>query len=162
MLGILTGVRCHFIVVLICISLIISSVEHLFMCLLAICRAFPESSVSKESTCNAGDLSLIPGSGRPTGEGIGYPLLYYWASLLAQLVLQCGRPGFNLWVGTIPWRRERPPSPVFWPREFHRLYSQWGHKELDTTKRLSLSLFKDCFGYLGSSVFPYKLWNLWF
>ena len=37
---------------------------------------FPDSSVDKESTCNAGDLGLIPGSGRSTGEGIGYPLQY--------------------------------------------------------------------------------------
>ena len=44
------------------------------------------SSAGKESTCNAGDPSLIPGSGRSTGEGIGYSLLYSWASLVAQLV----------------------------------------------------------------------------
>ena len=37
---------------------------------------FPDSSVGKESTCNVGDLSLIPGSGRSPGEGKGYPLLY--------------------------------------------------------------------------------------
>ena len=36
----------------------------------------PYSSVGKESTCNAGDPSSIPGSGRSTGEGIGYPLQY--------------------------------------------------------------------------------------
>ena len=35
---------------------------------------FPHSSVGKESTCNAGDPSSIPGSGRSAGEGIGYPL----------------------------------------------------------------------------------------
>ena len=35
-------------------------------------------------------------------------------------------------VGKIPWRRERLPPP-FWPREFHGLYSPWGHKELDTS-----------------------------
>ena len=35
---------------------------------------FPGSSVGKESTCNAGDPGLIPGLGRSTGEGIGYPL----------------------------------------------------------------------------------------
>ena len=40
---------------------------------------------SKESTCNAGDLSSIPGSGRSAGEGIGYPLQYAWASLVAQV-----------------------------------------------------------------------------
>ena len=38
------------------------------------------------------------------------------------------------------WRRERLPSPVFWPGEFHGLYSPWGPKELDTTERRSLSL----------------------
>ena len=37
---------------------------------------FPESSVGRESACNAGDLNLIPGSGRSIGEGIGYPLQY--------------------------------------------------------------------------------------
>ena len=47
---------------------------------------FPDSSVGKESTCNAGDPSSIPGLGRSPGEGIGYPLQYSWASLIAQLV----------------------------------------------------------------------------
>ena len=37
---------------------------------------FPHSSAGKESTCNAGDLDLIPGLGRSTGEGKGYPLQY--------------------------------------------------------------------------------------
>ena len=37
---------------------------------------FPDSSVGKESACNAGDPGLIPGSGRSAGEGIGYPLQY--------------------------------------------------------------------------------------
>ena len=49
-------------------------------------RGFPHSSVGKESTCNAGDPSLIPGWEKFTGEGIGYPLQYSWASLVAQLV----------------------------------------------------------------------------
>ena len=47
---------------------------------------FPHSSVGKESACNAGDPSSIPGLGRSTGEGTGYPLQYSWASLVAQLV----------------------------------------------------------------------------
>ena len=42
---------------------------------------FSGSSAGKESACNAGDSSLIPGSGRSPGEGIGYPLQYSWASL---------------------------------------------------------------------------------
>ena len=41
------------------------------------------------------------------------------------------------WVGKIPWRRERLPTPVFWPGEFHGLYSPCGRKELDRTERLS-------------------------
>ena len=41
-------------------------------------------------------------------------------------------------VGKIPWRREPLPTPVFWPGEFHGLYSPWGHKELDTNEQLSL------------------------
>ena len=47
---------------------------------------FTDSSVGKESACNAGDPSLIPGLGRYPGERIGYPLQYFWASLVAQLV----------------------------------------------------------------------------
>ena len=47
---------------------------------------FPDSSLGKESACNVGDPSLIPGSERSPGEGIGHPHLYSWASLVAQLV----------------------------------------------------------------------------
>jgi len=46
----------------------------------------PGGSDGKESACNAGDSGLISGSGRSAGEGIGYPLQYSWASLVAQLV----------------------------------------------------------------------------
>ena len=46
----------------------------------------PGGSDSKESACNAEDPSSIPGSGRPPGEGKGYPLRYSWSSLVAQLV----------------------------------------------------------------------------
>ena len=47
---------------------------------------FPGNSAGKESACNAEDPGLIPGSGRPPGEGIGYPLQYSWASLMAWMV----------------------------------------------------------------------------
>ena len=66
---------------------------------------YPDSSVGKESACNADR-----------------------------------RPQLDSWVGKIPWRRERLPTPVFWPGEFHELYSPWGCKELDVTERLSFSL----------------------
>ena len=45
-------------------------------------RGFPDSSVGKESTCNAGDPTSIPWPGRSAGEGIGYPLQYSWASIV--------------------------------------------------------------------------------
>ena len=47
---------------------------------------FPSSSAGKKSACNAGDSSSTPGSRRSPGEGIGYPLQYSWASLVAQTV----------------------------------------------------------------------------
>ena len=49
-------------------------------------RGFPDSSAGKEFACSAGDPSSIPGLGKSAGEGIGYPLQYIWASLVAQLV----------------------------------------------------------------------------
>ena len=51
--------------------------------------------------------------------------------------LQCRRLGFDPWIGKISWRRERLPTPVFWPGEYHGLYSPWGRKESDTTEQLS-------------------------
>ena len=59
-------------------------------------RGFPDSSVGKESICNAGNPSLIPQLGRSAGEGIGYPLQYSWASLGAQLVKNT--PMMQNWV----------------------------------------------------------------
>ena len=146
------------------------------------CMGFPDSSLGKESACGTGDTDSIPGSGRCPGEGIGYPLQYSWASLVAQLGknlpamwetsvqslswedplekgkathssilglpwwlswerirLQCGRPGFDLWVGKIPWRRERLPTPVFWPGEFYGLYSPFTEQNYHPGKFLHAS-----------------------
>ena len=47
---------------------------------------FPGGSAGKESACNAGHLGSIPGSVSSPGEGIGYPLQYSWAFLVAQMV----------------------------------------------------------------------------
>ena len=70
-------------------------------------------SVGKESTSNAGDC------------------------------LPCRRPGFSLWFGKTPWRREWQLTSVFLPGKFHGQrssvgYSPWGRKELDKTERLTL------------------------
>ena len=45
-----------------------------------------------------------------------------------------------LLLGKIPQRRERLPTTVFWPGEYHGVYSPWGCKESDMTERLSLSM----------------------
>ena len=56
----------------------------------------------KESTCKAEDPGSIPGSGRSSGEGIGYPLQYSWASLVAQLVKNV--PAMQeTWVWSLGW-----------------------------------------------------------
>ena len=63
---------------------------------------FPDSSIGKGSACNAGDPSLIPGSGRSAGEGIDYPLQYSWASLVAQLVKSLPAM-WETWVRSLGW-----------------------------------------------------------
>ena len=61
-----------------------------------------DSSVGKDSTCNAGDPGLILGSGRSAGEGIGYPLQYSWAFLVAQLVKNLPAM-WETWVQSPSW-----------------------------------------------------------
>ena len=77
---------------------------------------FPNSSVGKESTCNAGEPGSILGLGRSPGKGKGYPF-----------------PVFS-----------RIPTVVFWPGEFHGLYSPWAEKELDTMEQLSVPWGYNC------------------
>ena len=61
---------------------------------------FPHSSVGRESACNAGDPSFQ--SGRSVGEGIGYPIQYFWASLVAQLVKNLPAM-WETWVQSLGW-----------------------------------------------------------
>ena len=63
---------------------------------------FSDSSAGKESTCNARDPGLIPGSGRSAREGIGYPLQYSWASLVAELVKNLSAMQ-ETWVQSLGW-----------------------------------------------------------
>ena len=99
---------------------------------------FPESSVGKESACNAGDPGSIPGSGRSPGEGRGYPLQYSWASLVKNLpAIQENRVRF---LG-----REDPlEKGMGYPVQYSDLENSLdcivhGVKESDTTEQLSLS-----------------------
>ena len=63
---------------------------------------FPDSSVGKESACNAGDPNLTSGLERSAGEEIGYPLQYSWASLVAQLVKNPPAT-WGTWVRCLGW-----------------------------------------------------------
>ena len=103
--------------------------RHWPSCVLSI--GFPYSLAGKEFTCNAGDPGSIPGLGRFPGEGIGYPLQYSWASLVAQLVQNL--PAVQeTWVWSLCWEdpleKGKATHSVFWPGEFHRLYSPWGRR----------------------------------
>ena len=83
---------------------------------------FPDSSVGKESSCNAGDPGSIPGSGRSAREGVGYPLKYSWSSLCLGWLRfhpQCGRPGFDPGLGRSPG--EGKDYPLQYSGEFHGL-----------------------------------------
>ena len=109
---------------------------------------FPGGSASKESTRSAGDLGSIPRLGRSPGEEIGYSLQYSWASLVAQTVKD-PHAMQETWVQSLGWEdsleKAMPPlpftsTPVFWPGEFHGLYSPRGHKESEATEQLSLKI----------------------
>ena len=64
--------------------------------------SFPDISVDKESACNVGDTSSIPGSGRSPGERINYPLQYSWSSLVTQLVKNSSAM-WETWVRSLGW-----------------------------------------------------------
>ena len=72
------------------------------ICVFISLYTYPDSSVGKESFCNAGDPGSIPGLERSAGEGIGYPLQYSWASLVSQLVKNL--PAMReTWVPSLGW-----------------------------------------------------------
>ena len=82
----------------------------------------PAKPPGKPKKSTVGNLSLLQWIFKTHSNILGLP---WWLSWL-RIHLQCGRAGFDLWVGKIPWRRERLPTPVFWPGEFHQLYSPRG------------------------------------
>ena len=119
--------------------------------------AFPDSSVGKESACNAGDPGSIPGSGRSAGEGIGYPLQYSRASLVAQLVKNLPAT-LETWIQSLGWE-----DPLERGKATHSSILAWripwsvqsmGHKELDMTERLPLH------SYLTFHIFIFLFPNI--
>ena len=79
-----------------------NATSQIFSLFTSISTGFPHSLAGKESAHNAGDPGLIPGLGRSPGEGIGYPLQYSWAFLVAQLVKN--PPAMReTWVWSLGW-----------------------------------------------------------
>ena len=101
-------------------------------------RASLVAQLVKESACNAGNLSSIPGSGRSPGEEIGNPLQYSWASLVTQLVKNLPAK----WeMGLIPGLGGSPGEGNGYPLQYSGLENSmdcvvhpWGQKESDTTE----------------------------
>ena len=119
------------------------SIQQQMPCGYPFCTGFPHSSVGKESTCNAGYPGSIPGLGRSAREGIGYPLQYSWASLVAQLVKSSTCNAGDL--GLIPGLGRCPGEGKNYPLQYSGLqnsmdYCPWTHRELDTTKQLLFSI----------------------
>ena len=80
------------------------------------------------------------------GDTVHIPASWCWWLRRQRICLQRRRPGFNPWVGKIPWSRKWQPIPVSLPGESHGQrslvgYSLWGHKESDTTEQLTFSLY---------------------
>ena len=116
---------------------------------------FPCGSAGKESTCNAGDPGSIPGSGRSSGEGIGYPIKYSWASLVAQMVknLPSMRETWDQSLGwedaleegmathsSIPaWRI--PMDRGAWQATVHGVAKSWTQLSTAQSTRVLLSLY---------------------
>ena len=125
-------------------------------CFVMILAAVPayliDSSVGKESACNAGDPGSIPRSGSSPGEGTGYPLQYSWASLLAQTVKN--PPVMQeAWLWSLGWE---DPLEVGRGNLLHypclenphgqrslRGYSPFSHEESDMTEWLSLAAIRE-------------------
>ena len=92
---------------------------------------YPCSSAGQEATCETRDPGLIPWSGRPDGEGIGYPLLptpVFWnfpnGSTNKGSACNAGDLGSIPGLGRSPGR-EWLSTPVFWPGDFYGLYNLW-------------------------------------
>ena len=84
--------------------------------------AFPHTFVSVCLPSTTHSLPPLPLSGLP------------WCLRWLRICLQCGRPGFSPWVEKIPWRKERVPTPVFWPGEFHGQRSLAGYKSMGSPR----------------------------
>ena len=112
-------------------------------------QGFPCNSAGKESACNAEDLGSIPGLGKSSGEGKGYPLQYSGLENSMDFIVHGVAKS---WTQLSDFRRRRwHPIPVLLPGRSHEWrslvgYSPWGREELDTTERLHFHFSLSCIG----------------
>ena len=108
-------------------------------------KSYPLQYSGLENSMDSMDCTVHEVAKSRTWLSLSHGNSLFWTSLMAQgspdgksLCQQCRRPRFNPWVGKILWRREKLPTPVFWPRESHGLYSQ---RIVKSPTRLSDSCF---------------------
>ena len=110
------------------------------------------------------ETDSIPGSGRSSGEGIGYPssiLGLPWRRSQLRIRLQRRTPGFDLWIGKIPQRSKWQPTPVLLPGKPHGQRSlvgcsPWGHEESGTTEHLHFHFPLSCIGEGNGNPLQYS------
>ena len=90
-----------------------------------------------------GQEDLLERDRLPTPIFLGFPC----GSAGKESACNVGGLGSIPGLGRSPGEGKRLPTPIFWPGEFHGLYSPWGHKESNTTEWLSLSIADKCFVY---------------
>ena len=117
---------------------------------------FPDGSAGKESACNAGDPGSIPGSGRSPGDGIGYPLQYFWGypggSVGKESACNVRDPGLIPGLGRSPGGGHGNPlqySCLENPHGQRSLvgYSPWGHKRVRhdlAAKQVKVQVAQSC------------------
>ena len=130
-------------------------------------ESFCGSSAGKESSCNAGDLSSIPGSGRALGESIGYPLQYSWASPVAQMVKN--PPAMRkTWVRSLDWKDPLKEDiathfgilawRILWTEEPGGLQSM-GSQRVRQTEQLSTAHGLEKSSFKLSKIVIHTLWG---
>ena len=121
------------------------------------------SSVGKESTCSARDPGSIPGSGRSTAEGIGYPLQYSWASLVAQLAknlpaMQETSVRFLGWEGPLEKGKATHSSILAWRIPgLHRIRHNWATFTLNLLLKFGFSSVQFSHSVMPNSLRPHEL-----
>ena len=98
----------------------------------------PRPGIEPMSPVLSGEFSSTVPQGKPCLSVFNIYLGSAGGSVGKESACNVGDLGSISGLGRFPWRRERLPILVFFPREFHGLYSPCGHKELDRTEQLTL------------------------